>query len=239
MKKLLLILGLVLLGIFYSPPQEIIVLAGQSNALGWESDAQNFFREGGDNFLPFFAVEPEFSSSQRWGALAPTIGRFPAGHFGPEVALARLKKVGIFKFAQGSTSLAENWRGPGEGGLYDQMIEIIRKACRGKKIIALVWLQGESDARTSELAEGYKTRLKRILDHFREFAGNPDLPVILGVDELHPWMSQNPQVASAQKELGGFVSVIGLPRRNDHLTAEGVLEHGRRIYEAMVRYGNP
>ena len=63
----------------------------------------------------------------RDGVLGPQEGRFPKGHFGPEISFARVLKkqdtpLAIFKFTLGATSLAGKWRAPGAGGLYDQMV---------------------------------------------------------------------------------------------------------------------
>ena len=90
--------------------------------------------KGMDKDIRFYWVTPGHSSSDgRWTRLKAQGGRFPKGHFGPEVTFARqLKENGfnpaIFKYSLGSTGLARDWRGPGEGGLYDQMVKELRGA---------------------------------------------------------------------------------------------------------------
>jgi hypothetical protein len=179
-------------------------------------------------------------------------GGFRKGHFGLEVTFARsLKEAGynpaIFKYSQGSTSVANNWKGPGDGKMYDQMVKEfnnahsqLTNAGHRVNLRGFVWIQGESDAKTPVMAEAYKGRLKKIIDDLRNnVTQSPKLPVILGVDEQHGWVKENPQVVQAQQELAKeetnttFTSMIGLEKADStHLTPKGLEEHGRRIYAA-------
>ncbi|MDD3926086.1 MAG: sialate O-acetylesterase [bacterium] len=234
---------------------DLVVLAGQSNMQGWQGNAAKYPEdpEGLDGKIRFYWVTPGYSSSQgKWTSLQPQGGLFPQGHFGPEVSLARNlarsgKNLAVFKYSLGSTSLATEWKGPGEKGMYDSMTVALDSAVKslqdqGFEVVfkAFFWVQGESDAKNQELAEGYGDCLKKLLDDFRtRVAGNSSLPVILGVDEQHLWVKQFPQVVEAQKKLAqdgrniAFTSMIGLEKADStHLTPKGLVEHGDRLFAA-------
>ena len=233
----------------------LFVLAGQSNMQGWQGNAAQYPPDpkGLDKQIPFYWVTPGHSSSQgNWTFLKPQGGRFPQGHFGPEVTFARRlaesgTPVAMFKYSLGATSLHGDWRKPGEHGLYDQMVAelktavvLLQKQGHRVSIKALVWIQGESDAQTKELAAGFGPRLKLLIDDFRKQAAkDPALPIILGVDEQHPWVKQFPAVVDAQLKLAKdgrniiATSMIGLEKADvTHLTPKGLEEHGQRLFDA-------
>ncbi len=234
---------------------DLFVMAGQSNMQGWQGNGENYPPDpnGIDQKVRFWWNTPTISSSGgKWIPLQPQGGLFPKGHFGPEVTFARLltqneHNVAVFKYSLGSTGLAYVWKEPGQSGMYDQMIAELRKAIallesQGHKIKieALVWIQGESDAESEELAEGYGGRLKSLLDHFRTaVAGNEKLPVILGLDEQHAWVREFPRVLEAQQRLAredpniSFTSMLGLEKADGaHLSPKGLEEHGARLFAA-------
>lgn len=76
---------------------ELIIVAGQSNAQGWKGNAAELVANPKvDSNIPFYYVYPEGkgenaieNKSNDWETLGPQKGRFPAGHFGPEIQLAR------------------------------------------------------------------------------------------------------------------------------------------------------
>ena len=236
---------------------DVFILAGQSNAQGWQGDALQYPQdpEHLDSTIKFYWVTPGFSSSKgKWTTLQAQGGRFPSGHFGPEITFARaLKQAGynpaIFKYTLGSTSIAHNWKSPGNGGLYDQMVKSIQQALQLLKeedgnIVtrAFIWIQGESDAETIETATLYKKRLSNLITHLRkDIIRNSTLPVIIGVDEQHPNIIQNPHVLHAQYELAKenrfitFSSMNNLLKAdNTHLQPKGLEEHGKRLYASYI-----
>jgi hypothetical protein len=237
---------------------EVFVLAGQSNMQGWQGNAEHYPRGGAyrDRQVKFYWETPGHSSSQgNWTFLQPQGGRFPAGHFGPEVTLARQfidlqRSPAIFKYSLGSTSLARDWKTPGEGGMYDKMVSELKSAMTllaqdglKAKIRGFFWVQGESDAETLEMAEAYEARLHQLIRHFRRVvARDAELPVVLGVDEQHPYVKMQPRVVEAQVSLArniGFAdysSMVGLEKADaTHLTPKGLEEHGRRLFSAYLK----
>jgi len=235
---------------------DLFIVAGQSNAQGWKGNAEKYPADpdGIDATIPLFYVSPGIGSSKgKWTTLQAQQGRFPKGHFGLEVTLARaLKQDGlkpaVFKYSLGSTSIANNWRQPGNGGLWDRMVADLTKAvalqkASGKTVRfrGFIWIQGESDAKTSALSTAYQERLAALLKHLRSDAvtGTPDLPIILGVDEQHPWVQKHPQVVEGQKKLAAadkritHTSMKGLEKADStHLTPAGLEKHGLRIFKA-------
>jgi len=234
---------------------DVFVMAGQSNMQGWQGNGESYPPDpnGIDKQVRFWWETPTISNSGgKWVSLQPQGGRFPEGHFGPEVTFARLlaengHNLAVFKYSLGSTGLAYVWKEPGHNGMYDQMIAELRKAMAllGSqgikiKIKALVWIQGESDAESEELAEGYGDRLKSLIHHFRTTVANDEeLPIILGLDEQHAWVREFPKVLEAQQRLARedpniiFTSMIGLEKADDaHLSPKSLEEHGARLFAA-------
>ena len=245
-------------GFAYADDVDLFILAGQSNAQGWAGDAAQYPPDPGhlDQNILFYWDNPGRSSSQgAWTNLQAQGGIFPHGHFGPEVTFARaLRAAGyhpaIFKYSQGSTSLATEWGWPGKGMMYDQMVQELREAITQLqqagdtvRIRGFVWIQGESDANSAESAHAYKARLKAVLNDMRtRVANDPNLPVVLGVDEQHPMVEMFPEVVQAQQALARenrhmvFTSMIGLEKADvTHLTPRGLVAHGQRLFEAYRR----
>ncbi|MEX2566950.1 MAG: sialate O-acetylesterase, partial [Cyclobacteriaceae bacterium] len=138
---------------------DLFIWSGQSNAQGWMGDAANYPEEGielDDSILLNWTFVDNQSSGGKWVKMQAQDGRFPKGHFGPEVSFGReLKKAGynpaIFKYTKGATGLAHDWKSPGDGGIYDRMTEDLRLAIKNLerkgfnvKLRAFIWIQGET-----------------------------------------------------------------------------------------------
>ncbi len=239
---------------------DLFIMAGQSNMQGWRSDAASYPADKNhlDKRILFYFKALNYDSSHtKWETLRPQKGHFRKGHFGPEVSFSRALfknkhlKPAIFKYSSGGTSLKNDWKTSGKGGLYDDMITNLKKAIttlemQGHKVTprAIVWIQGESDADNETLASEYYWHLKRMLTHLRNnVLHKPNLPVILSVDEQHPRVQQNPQVVDAQIRLASenknmsFVSMMGLEKYDaTHLTAKGTIQQGQRLFSAYKRF---
>jgi len=242
----------------YAQQVDLFIMGGQSNMQGWRSDAAQYPRDPKslDSTIPFYFEALNYSSSNSiWQNLGPQLGHFKQGHFGPEVTFARALAntnmyPAIFKYSSGSSSIKEQWKAPGHGGQYDDMVKHLKNAIQqleseGFTVVpqAFIWIQGESDANTQQLSQEYYWHLKRMLTHFRNnILKMPDLPVILSVDEQHPRVQLRPQVVDAQIKLSieddsiTFVSMQGLEKSDvTHLTARGTIEQGKRLYAAYKR----
>lgn len=69
----------------------------------------------------------------------------------------------------------------------------------------------------------------------------PQLPVILGLDEQHYFVVDNPQVITAQEAIAAAdpyiirTSMVGLEKADySHLTPAGLVEHGDRLAAAFI-----
>lgn len=236
---------------------DLFVLAGQSNAQGWMGDAAYYpedEKELDASILFNWTFVDNESSGRKWVTMQPQTGRFPKGHFGPEVSFSReLKKAGyhpaMFKYTKGATGLARDWKAPGEGGIYDSMVNDLKAAInelekQGYEIElrSFIWIQGETDAGDEQTANDYYHNLKQLINDLRNnVLRKPDLKVILGVDELHLFVKERPVVIEAQQRLAEedstivFTSMLGLPKADGtHLTPAGLVEHGKRIFKAYI-----
>ncbi|MEE9445652.1 MAG: sialate O-acetylesterase [Cocleimonas sp.] len=259
MKTLFILSGLLLQLIStntYADKIDLFIMAGQSNMQGWRSDAASYPADKYhlDQLIPFYFRALNYdSSNNKWETLRPQKGHFRKGHFGPEVTFSRALlnnkrlKPAIFKYSSGGSSLKLDWKTYGKKGLYDDMVHNLRIAIKGLEAQghtvvprAIIWIQGESDAENEQLANEYYWHLKRMLTHLRNnIIHEPNLPVILSVDELHPRVQQHPQVVNAQMKLAlensniSFVSMMGLEKYDStHLTAKGTIQQGKRIFSA-------
>lgn len=115
---------------------DLFIWSGQSNAQGWMGDAASYPEEGAEldeSILLNWTFVDNESSGGEWVPMQAQEGRFPKGHFGPELSFSReLKKAGynpaIFKYTKGATGLARDWKAPGEGGIYDRMTKDLKLA---------------------------------------------------------------------------------------------------------------
>lgn len=258
LKRFILTLLLILISTSHSYAQEkldLFIWAGQSNAQGWMGDAAQYPEDSlrlDESIHLNWTFVDNHSSEGRWVPMQPQSGRFQKGHFGPEVSFAReLKKQGfkpaIFKYTKGATGLARDWKGPGEGGIYDQMVDDLQNGIEQLEeqgyevnVRGLIWIQGESDAGNEKASANYYQNLKRLIEHLRtEVLHEPDLKILLGVDEQHPFVKNRPEVLEAQKKVAEedaniiFTSMRGLPKADStHLTPEGLIKHGTRLFKA-------
>ncbi len=222
---------------------------------GWRSDGAQYPLDPRkiDPHIPFYYKAVDYSSTQGWETLKPQKGHFPSGHFGPEVTFARSAyqagyRPAIFKYSSGSSSLKSEWKAAGQHGQYDDMVKHLKRAiqkmeAQGNQVIprAIIWIQGESDANDKQLAQDYYWRLKKMLNHLRQVVlKQPHLPVVLSVDELHPWVQQHPDVVFAQQRLAQednsirFLSMRGLEKADaTHLTAKGTILQGKQVYHTF------
>lgn len=237
---------------------DLFILCGQSNAQGWQGNAEHYPAdpEQLDQHIPLFYTSPGIGNSGlKWVTMQAQKGRFPKGHFGLEVTMARgLKKAGyrpaFFKYSKGSTSLYRNWKTNGEKGMYDRMVGELQQAISQLQekydqvnIRAFIWVQGESDANNQQNAENYEGLLKKMLGHLREtVCQNKALPILLGVDEAHPWVVKNPQVIKAQQQIASedpaivYTSMVGLEKADvTHLSPKGLEAHGERMLAAYLK----
>jgi hypothetical protein len=105
-----------------------------------------------------------------------------------------------------------------------------------------IWIQGESDAGDENSARDYYLNLKQMIHDLRQNVLNePNLKIILGVDEQHQFVKERPVVVEAQQRLAEedvniiYTSMLGLEKADGtHLTPAGLVEHGKRIFKSYL-----
>jgi len=235
---------------------DLFVLAGQSNAMGWLGNASGYPPQEPDLLDSSIKLNYEqigtTSKSDGWQTLGPQQRQNYGEIFGPEVTFSRLLKRGgynpaIFKYTEGSTSLADDWRAPGQSGHYDTMVTKFNAAVLDLQnqgytvnIAGFIWIQGEQDATDATDASNYQSNLNAIISDFRtNVASNSTLEFVLGVDEGNP-ASNISAIVTAQTNIANGdanivrSSMVGLEKADStHLTPAGIIDHGKRIYDSM------
>ncbi len=139
------------------------------------------------------------------------------GLFGPEVAFAhRLAKIwpdhmiGIVKTAAGGTKLHTQWL-PGKW-MYQRFILNLNKALRDLEasntdyeIAGMLWMQGESDSETTEMANAYQDNLKSLIADVRKQTKQASLPLVMGrisssLLKKTPWVFDHARIVQQAQE---------------------------------------
>ncbi|KAJ6675883.1 ESTERASE putative (DUF303)-RELATED [Salix viminalis] len=145
-------------------PQNIFILAGQSNMAGRGGVANNT-----KNAHEPLHADIDYNKTTGVGPGMPfanaVLTRVP--HFG---------SIGLVPCAIGGTAIREWAKG---GFLYDQLVRRTQFALQSGGVIrAMLWYQGESDTEIREDADAYKGRLSRFFIDLRADLGYPTLPII-------------------------------------------------------------
>ena len=186
---------------------KLIVLAGQSNALGQSTDEANLtgaYSAYGAPYAPVrLAQQLQCNSDSKAAACATEFHAHEVskrthtqGAFGPELGIARAipnirshaasGNTVIVKCATGSTSLAVDWDetlGGVDRALYERMIEFIENPrqlwANSYEVVGLVWVQGEADAANTTYASAYEANMNSFIAQFRTDVSNATCPVVI------------------------------------------------------------
>lgn len=240
---------------------KIIVLAGQSNAVGvgwvdylprhFDSDTVAKFMSGYENVLINY-----FSHDKKSGGFVPvTVGctEVSKNTLGPEVGIAQTLESKypdgeffIVKCAFGGTNLFHDWLPPSCAGEYDdnarydgkrnagwcynELADIMRESIADLKnkqyspeIAAFCWMQGESDADTSEHVSDYSARYETMLSDFTAEFGcyyNNCIFIDGGISEMWPLYRELNEVKKSLAEKADnrfYIDTVaeGLTTRNE------------------------
>lgn len=234
----------------HSPKPLMILMGGQSNMVG-----QGKLSEISEAKLPpnIQYVNVGFNGS----------GKQNQENFGPELSLSKeLAKdfphqpIILLKYAIGGSSLldwapdysAENAEITGNarfGNMYQsffQYIDSIRELY-DPELTALLWMQGERDARIPEAGKDYYPNFKNFIESCRERIGEPDLPIIFA--KVNPPKDRYPALETVNEaqqriadEMEGvfMVETAGIEKHTDnlHYNTEGQLELGSRFAEKLL-----
>jgi hypothetical protein len=233
---------------------KVILMAGQSNmvGIGKISDLENKNLPENIRFFDF-TLSPDLSKT--------------SGNFGPEVGVSRVlhqhfpdQHFILIKYAIGGSSLLD-WAPDYDpekakitgfrqfGNMFATFQQQIGSVTEGldAEIVALLWMQGERDARVPEAGKDYFQNFSKLIGAFREKTANPHLPVIFGQinprEDLYPALEV---VRSAQLKIDSeipetyLIKTDDLPKVDDrvHYNTAGQLLLGKRMGEKLVEVLN-
>ena len=183
--------------------------------------------------------------------------------FGPEVGIAWVlseqfpnQRFLLIKYAIGGASLldwapdydAEKAEITGNarfGNMYADLLKVTDSICSGfdTKLTALLWMQGERDARIPEAGKEYEQNFKAFIEAIRQDTQTPELPIIFG--SVNPSEARYPAVATvreAQQQIDQqlpqtiLIDTDSLEKWDDdvHYSSAGILELGYLFGEALA-----
>jgi hypothetical protein len=193
-----------------TPPRlTIVVVAGQSNALGYQSYVvdpkthKDVFTDGAGTAADRRVLLTWDESGVAGGGIPPVsldtpqrLSGAPSPVFGPEVGLARYlfthghRNLLIVKVAFSGSSLAADWV-PAAAD-YKAMVRAVGAATlwateHGWRPIvsAFYWMQGETDAMSASTAQAYGANLKALIGNVRRSIGlSSAAPFVIGEIDL-------------------------------------------------------
>jgi len=232
--------------------RHLFLLIGQSNMAG---------RGEMDRVLPISDDRIQMFRNDRWQkAVEPLYddrADLAGVGLGMSFASSILKRnlvqnVGLLPCAVGSTAI-EDWL-PGTPH-YQRAVAVIKTALATdtyeNMLGAILWHQGEDDAKDKILAEKYRDRIVSLVWSFRRDLNMPSLPFISG--ELGDFINAatgypyGPDISAVLKELESIlpdyacVSAEGLASKDDglHFNAPSLREFGKRYalaYQRLLSY---
>jgi hypothetical protein len=249
-------------------PPALVVVAGQSNALGYTLGPADLpphlsrplpdvwiWEPSKARFAPMTPGENTGAPNnpQAWGPEAQFAWRWRAAH--PCAPLY------VVKYARGDTGLAgdpgeRDWAPTSPGELFDaagDQIAAARAALAAQglplRVTALLWMQGEKDASDPAKALAYETNLRNFIAEVRSRWGDPRTVVHVGqIDRLGQGYPGWPDVRKAQARIvaadahATLVDTDPLPRQafdGLHLTGEAQVRLGDGFYDAQAVRAEP
>lgn len=215
------------------------------------------------------------------GHQSTTEGNQLSDRFGPEISFAAAmqqhypgEKIAIIKYSKGGTTIDTlgnpkrgNWNVNfrSKPNQYDFFLATLRNAFADTDIdgdgleevlvpSGIVWMQGESDAVTEEIAGRYYAHLKELMALIRAALRDDDLPIVLGKisDSWHEryngkvW-KYGELIQHAQEEFVRTDKKAAIVRQTRyynysdpwHYTSEDYIDLGRRFASELVELSEP
>lgn len=228
------------------PRLQLVLCIGQSNMAG-----RGPFDDAARDILPGVFL---FNADGRFEPAAGPLNRYssvrkelamqrvgPAGSFAVAFAAATGRPVGLVVNARGGTSIGE-WTGPG-ARLLDSALVRAKAAQAWGDVVAVLWHQGEGDARHPER---YEARLQELAGRLRAELGDPQLPFVFGEIARWNWTGHpegtepfNAMLRAVRLPASACVSSEGLlPMKDEsdpHFSAASQRELGARYAAALLR----
>ena len=216
---------------------DIIIIAGQSNALGLSPAPENRNK-------PFFGALTRCAFG-----LGKDENRFGLEMGAAEVLHNKNGNFGIIKYASDGTSLYDRWLPPlGEDfngliGAAERGLSAFIKAGFWPRVRALLWMQGENDAIYREQAKAYEENLFSFIAAVRK---NLDNEIVFSLGETNPHNAVLHYAADVnaakQKAANKLHNVFFIPTGdltglidNYHYRADEELALGKRLAESALK----
>lgn len=239
--------------------QVLVIIAGQSNALGYtlgSADLPPHLR------APIARVQIWDPAARAFAPLQPGVNTGAPNNprnWGPEAQLAfrwsqehTCGGLRLVKYARGETGLAadpddRDWSPASNGDVWDRATSEIDAAKTALKteglslrVDAVFWMQGETDAQDDEKAAAYRQNLTDLVMRIRTRWGDEQTDVYVGQIDRPPGSKGWEQVRQAQAATAASVPDVDLvdtdpfPRQaadGVHLTGQGQIRLGDGFYE--------
>lgn len=266
---------LLLVALLLVPPSEaegkakVFILSGQSNMSGGGHvvpEGLQFDPAVGDKVRIWDAsdVWNKRGILGRWASLSELQAikkEMRMDVIGPEFGFARAMsemypadEIHLIKVAKGGSPI--DWWLPdakgkanGHTSLLANLGNALEKIGGDHEVMGMLWMQGESDAKTQADAEAYQKKLEQLIALMRKETGQPDLPFVIGKISSRilespkfkmPFVKtvQSGQEAVTKTDKHAYaIDTDDLSQRDDlvHFDQAGQLGLGKRFGEAMIK----
>lgn len=269
-QKIALLTALLLLPISHAEAKaKVFILSGQSNMSGGGHVAEGglqFDAAVGDKVQMWDAsdVWNKRGILGKWASLNELQAikmEMKMDMIGPEFGFAKAMtelypadEIHLIKVSKGGTPI-DFWlpdpkgKANGHTSLLENIKNALAKIEGEHEIVGMLWMQGESDAKTQADAEAYQKKLEQLIALMRKETGKPELPFVIGRLSSRileskkfkmPFVKtvQSAQEAVAEKDKHAHVvNTDDLSQRDDlvHYDQQGQLDLGKRFGEAMIK----
>lgn len=236
------------------PPAALLVVAGQSNAMGYGLHPRDLPRE-----LRAHDAQVRIWTLAGFQVMSP--GQNTGGHrapegWGPEVGFARAwrkdnpdKTLYVVKHAEGNSALGQtgmpDWD-PNSRELFTMTATKIRSASVALRraglephVTAILWMQGENDAGDPAQAAAYEANLEAWLKEARRDWGEAATPVVIGQitqERAHSNLVRDAEAKVAARNPGvSVVDTASFAMQSDglHYAGQGQARLGAEMYQAF------
>jgi len=238
-------------------PVKLFLLGGQSNmdGCGQTEELPEAYQTHPANIVTWD------NQKKTWVPLTTDSMSLARRHqFGPELAFSHLlakafpdHTIAIAKTSAGGTKLHTQWV-PGKG-MYQRFMSNVgnaraqlEEAGVDYEIGGMLWMQGESDSETVEMAEAYEANLKLLIADVRKQTGQAELPFVMGrisssLLKKTPWnFDQARTVQAAQEAVAAedkqvhiiHTDALTTKKDNTHFDTKAQLTLGKQMAEVIL-----
>ena len=239
-------------------PVKLFLLGGQSNmeGCGRSSELPDAYQTHPAN------VKIWDNRKQRWVTLGTDSTAIARNElFGPEIAFGhRLSRawpdhmIGIVKTAAGGTKLHTQWLP--HKVMYRRFVLNLTNALSDLEqsntaygIAGMLWMQGESDSETTEMANAYEENLKSLVAEVRKQTKQDSFPFVMGrisssLLKKTPWVFDHARIVqraqeavAAQDERVFIINTDDLStlKDNTHFDTQAQLALGNAMADIMIK----